>query len=286
MTMTPSGGIQELIHVLPPTTSRYPARLEALDKAIELYPDEENLYFLKVVVDAQAMLFDSLAKDHFQFNDTAPFLQKRAEEFALFKELVTKMIRFFEEQISPLPEQLETIFTELKALPENSLKTMYEALLVLDIEEIPAEFRLFLSASLQVLLHKAATTLEVEKDYLLTEREHCPCCQMPANASVIDNEDGGLRYLYCSFCETKWHFVRSQCTECVSNKNLFQTDLEEEDFLMTAEVCDECKTYLKYLDRTENSDADPFIEGFLSLPLDFALAEADYKTYGINPYLL
>lgn len=284
--MTPSGGIQELIHVLPPKTSHYPTRLTALDRAIELYPDEENLYFLKVIVDAQAALFESMESATFTFNSDAPFLQNPAVLFPQFKALVHQMVGFFEENVTPLPEQLERIFMELKDLSDNSLKEMFEALLTLNIEEIPAEFRLFLSASLQVLLHKAATELNVDKEYLLTEREVCPCCQMPATVSVIDNEDGGLRYLYCSFCETKWHFVRSQCTECVSNKNLFQTGVEEEDFLMTAEVCDECKTYLKYLDRTENSEADPFIEGFLALPLDLALAEAGYKTYGINPYLL
>lgn len=294
MSMIPTGGIKEIIRVLPPKDSYYPFRLQALQKALDNDPNSPVIPFLMKVVHAQESAFQALKskKATFNFQEKEPFFvmdeamlqcfQQTAITFceALKARIETKNSSDYSEILKAV-NALNTVLTD-----KDKVQQYFQDIITLDLEAIPAHQRLFLLASMQVTLHFAATNLKVDDQYLLEAHDLCPCCKMPAISSVIDNSEGGLRYLYCSFCETKWHVVRSTCTECASNKSLFQTTMEALDSPMSAEVCGECNTYLKFLDRTKTLIADPFIEDLLTLTITIKLTDKDFHTFGLNPYFV
>lgn len=294
MTMIPTGGIQEIVHVLPPKGSFYPYRLKAIEKALAKDPKSPALPFLAIIVKAQETTFNTLKAQYttHDFQKEEPFIIMNDSMLERFQTAIETLISSLEEHFKiDANIDASTILSALDALRITTLDLpkihqIFEAILTLDLDQIEADQRLFLLAAMQVTLHFEATNLSVEKSYLLQARDLCPCCKMPAISSVLDNSEDGLRYLYCSFCETKWHVVRSQCTECLSNESLFQSKIEALESPMSAEVCDECHTYLKFLDRTKTLIADPFIEDLLTLPLAIKLGEEDYKTYGLNPYFV
>lgn len=297
MTMKPTGGIEKIIPILPPKGSYYPYRLKAIEKTIIKQPEAHFLPFIQSVVKAQEAAYQALKKDHplspivvnNDKNVSAPFLSVDQSIAPLYKQALLTMI----ETLLVDPEINDEIKTHLIALQaeinqqdEALITEYYQRLIALEFNDLPQHQRLFLATALQVLLHFDASRIQVDEDYLLRNKELCPCCNMPAISSVLDNSDNGLRYLYCSFCETKWHVVRGQCTECHSNKSLYQSKIEALDRPIYAEVCDECHTYLKTVDRTKTLIADPFIEDILTLPLSLRLSEDEYQTFGLNPYLI
>ena len=302
MTNIPVGGIKEIIQILPPKGSHYPYRQKVLKEAIKNHPDMTALPFLLHIVTAQESAFQQLAslnsteKKKIPPQETPPFIAITNETLTQFqvalKTICQKLKLIFTQEIDGTADHsyhnilsiIETI--EEKSQDQVALKTLLQQLLTLELDKITAKERIFLLAALQVTLHHAATQLEIDKNYQLKERDLCPCCKMPTISSVLDNSEDGLRYLYCSFCETKWHVVRGQCTECMSNKSLYQQRIEGDKSPIYAEVCDECHTYLKVTDRTKTLLADPFVEDLLTLPLSIRLTEENYQTFGINPYLL
>ncbi len=297
MTMKPTGGIEKIIPIIPPKGSYYPYRLKAIEKAIAKQPEAHFLPFIRSVVKAQEAAYQALKKDHplspivaNNANDTkTPFLSVDQALAPLYQQALLTMIEMLlvdPEINDEIKSHLIALQTEIKQQGLSLITEYYQKLIALEFNELPQHQRLFLVTALQVLLHFEASSVEVNEDYLLRDKELCPCCHMPAISSVLDNSDNGLRYLYCSFCETKWHVVRGQCTECSSNKSLYQSKIEELDRPLYAEVCDECQTYLKTVDRTKTLIADPFIEDILTLPLSLRLSEDEYQTFGLNPYLI
>ncbi len=294
MTMTPTGGIKEIIAVIPPKGNHYPFRLQAINTALKNTPDSPVLPFLQALVSAQNVTYSALEKHYttHHFQDEEPFIVMDEEIVRRFQNagitFLTELHSILEKtesmQYAAVITTLETLKDELHN--EAKATQYFKEVLALNLEAISAEKRLFVLAIMQTTLHFEAAHLTVDKQYILKNRELCPCCKMPAISSVLDNTEDGLRYLYCSFCETKWHVVRSQCTECVSNKSLFQSKIEELESPMSAETCDECHTYLKFLDRTKKIMTDPFIEDLLTLPLAIKLHSDEYKTHGFNPYLV
>lgn len=44
---------------------------------------------------------------------------------------------------------------------------------------------------------------------------HCRVCgASPCGSVVLGGDRGGLRYLHCSLCESRWHMVRARCSCC------------------------------------------------------------------------
>lgn len=294
MSTIPTGGIKEIIRVIPPKGNHYPFRMQALQKAIHQDPDSPVLPFLMTVVSAQESVFNKLQASALtlEFEAAEPFFVMNEAMLELFHKTATA---FCETLITNITLKESSDYSEiLKALQSLTIKLQdlekvqqfFQSIITLDLEALPAHQRLFLLAAMQVTLHFAATNLEIDKNYQLQENDLCPCCKMPAVSAILDNSEDGLRYLYCSFCETKWHVVRSTCTECQSNKSLFQTKIEAIESPMSAEVCDECHTYLKFHDRTKTLISDPFIEDLITFPLAIKLADRNYQTFGLNPYFV
>ncbi len=294
MIQTPAGGVKEIIRVLPPKGSHYPFRQKVLEKALNQDPDSPVLPFLMKVVKAQESAYQVLQASNEipEFQSEEPFIVMNDVIFHSFQRAIKQFCITLAElthtknscDYSEIIKAIDSLATNLE--DQHKTEQFFHDILTLDLEALPSHQRLFLLAAMQVTLHFAASKLTVADDYIIQEKELCPCCKMPAISAVLDNAEDGLRYLYCSFCETKWHVVRSICTECNSNKSLFQATLEPLESPMSAEVCGECRTYLKFLDRTKTLLADPFIEDLLTLPLAIKLDDKNYQTFGLNPYFV
>lgn len=283
--MIPTGKIEAIIPVMPPRDQHFANRISELEKALKAHPGEPNLIFLKTLVEAEQNSFRKMDQFTFETNEKVPFFKSLDHYEEALNIALETTARFLQADL--INDKVKAAIDTLLSLDNATRLNYFKAAHELNMDDVPAEYRLFIFSALHTVLYKIATTLKVADDYLLLDKSLCPCCQSPAISSVIDADDNGLRYLVCSLCETKWHHVRSQCTHCKSSKDIQLISIDEEDLKATAETCGECNVYLKHIDRTKKDDRskDPFIEDLLTLALDLALNEENFQRLTINPYL-
>jgi FdhE protein len=108
---------------------------------------------------------------------------------------------------------------------------------------------------------------------------------MSAVASIVRGSApyAGYRYLCCGLCESQWHRVRAQCTECGSSKNVAYQLIEEGPPAVRAETCDDCRVYRKIVLQELDPLVDPLADDLASLALDLLLSEAGFERAGANP---
>jgi FdhE protein len=105
----------------------------------------------------------------------------------------------------------------------------------------------------------------------------CPVCgNFPGLATL---EEKGERWLFCSFCWTKWHVQRIFCAFCENEDqqtlHYFYTETESE---YRVDTCDKCKNYLKTVDlRKIERVFYPPLEQVSTLHLDMKAGEMGYQ---------
>lgn len=113
----------------------------------------------------------------------------------------------------------------------------------------------------------------------------CPLCgSAPQMAQLRD--EGGKRYLQCSFCGCQWRCERVACPYC-SNKafdSLHYLYSEAEE-AYRVDLCDHCKGYLKTVD-SRKLDYEPFLdlEDVITMHLDILALEKGYRRPIITPW--
>lgn len=128
-----------------------------------------------------------------------------------------------------------------------------------------------------------AATLPVPQSAIETT---CPLCGGAPVASIVHLvEQSGLRYLHCSLCETEWHVVRSQCSNCGASGEVSYWSIDTEDSSAKAESCGSCNTYLKVFTEKADNSPEPVADDLASLALDFHMEEEGFARSGINPFL-
>jgi formate dehydrogenase maturation protein FdhE len=53
---------------------------------------------------------------------------------------------------------------------------------------------------------------------------------------------------------------------------------------MSAETCDECRSYAKVLYQAQDPDVDPVADDLATLGLDLLVAEADWARHALSPF--
>jgi FdhE protein len=116
----------------------------------------------------------------------------------------------------------------------------------------------------------------------------CPVCGSPALASVlrIDVPAPGSRYLHCALCDAEWLLPRGQCSHCETREKVAYLHQEGASEAVKAEVCDECRTYLKIYNAEKDPLVDPVADDLATLALDVALDEAGYERGGPNLFFI
>lgn len=181
------------------------------------------------------------------------------------------------------PEPLRSVLAELGELSPAELERLADAVLRTEYDPAQAARLPFVAAALQVYWTWMAAQPAVADLARLDVPGVCPCCGSLPVASVIHTGPyAGSRYLHCSLCNTEWNLVRVNCSACGETDKVSYRFIEGQE-TVRAEVCDDCKSYLKVVHRDKNSAADPVADDLATLALDILVDEAGYVRSGPNP---
>ena len=166
-------------------------------------------------------------------------------------------------------------------------QAMFAAVLA---DAVPVEAvaeHIFAAAALQVVAAGRSALLDPALPQPVADGV-CPCCGGPpvASAVVADLHVEGVRYVQCSLCAAQWNHVRVKCVSCGSTKGIAYQEIEGIADTIKAETCDECRTYVKILNRRKAPELEPVADDVASLGLDLLVTEAGWRRAGVNPFLL
>lgn len=179
-------------------------------------------------------------------------------------------------------------------------------------DAIPADSpapHLFAAAAAQVVMARAAAGLAADR-LVPIATGICPACGgRPVSSRVVEVQGvEGARYACCATCATEWNEVRVKCLCCGSTKGIGYRGLDtgegpppeepavprlgagskalEAEATVKAEVCDECKSWVKILYANRNPSLDPVADDVASLGLDMRMRETEWRRAGVNPWLV
>jgi len=202
-------------------------------------------------------------------------------------------------------DDLHDITRQVRARSANGVAATLERVLALDVPALEsladrvlagttldddAAFVPFVGAALQVYFARLAASLDVADVDHCDVPGICPVCASRPVASVvrIGGEQANLRYLICSLCATEWNLARIKCTACDTDKGVQYLSLTRDesekatDSPIRAEVCDECKSYLKIFYQDKDPRVEPNADDLATLALDILVDEQGYGRSGPN----
>ncbi len=189
-------------------------------------------------------------------------------------------------------EQVREHCKALAAASPEMLESLADKVLRNEFYGLESGLLPYVAAALQVYWTALAAALGVEHIAMLDVPGVCPCCGSLPVASVVRvaPEINNLRYLHCSLCNTEWHLVRAKCAVCDATGKVGLRQLEGSNLAnaeaMRAEICDDCKSYLKILYQEKAVDGDPVADDLATLALDILVDEAGYARAGPNLLLV
>lgn len=121
--------------------------------------------------------------------------------------------------------------------------------------------------------------------YSNDEHRHCPLCNCaPSGSVILGDARGGLRYLHCSLCESRWHMVRAKCTCCGGGEHVDYWSIDDQNASIKIETCGDCIGYLKILYTERDTTAELIADDLASVLLDFEAERMGFLRTGINPF--
>src|SRR5262249_19011105 len=142
----------------------------------------------------------------------------------------------------------------------------------------------FLAAALQVHWVARAAALGAAAFGKLDVPNLCPVCGSLPVASVLSMDPvPGVRYLHCSLCCSDWRLSRGVCTQCDAPRDkvaYFHVETGSES--VKAEACEECRGYLKIVNRERDPLVDPVADDLATLALDLLMDESGYQRASPN----
>jgi len=183
-----------------------------------------------------------------------------------------------------LPPEARNVLSALAAAPVDSLESAASNLLAGAYAEVDAGWAPFIAGALQVYWARMALQLAEAGFSPGVRYGLCPVCGSHPVASVVrvGGAAQGLRYLVCSLCASEWHAVRVKCSACASTKGISYLGIEGASEAIKAEVCDECKTYLKIFYLEKDTQLVPAADDLATLTLDMLVDERGYNRVGPN----
>jgi FdhE protein len=116
-------------------------------------------------------------------------------------------------------------------------------------------------------------------------RGECPLCGSVPQMALLRDE-GGKRYLQCSFCGCQWRWERIACPSC-NNKAMDSLHYlySEEEEAYRVDLCDQCKGYIKTVD-ARKLDYEPYLdlEDIVTIHLDILAMEKGYRRSASTPW--
>lgn len=192
------------------------------------------------------------------------------------------------EMLPLVPAAVAGVIRELMALTPEQQAAYGNSLRQGHLSDVPAQYSLFLWAALSAYwAHWAPMVISRMDIAAVKQTALCPVCGSHPVASVIREEPReGLRYLHCSLCETQWHYVRAQCTNCDDAKQLSLWAFDDHQANIRIETCDHCHGYTKMLFVAKDPRMEVVADDLASLGLDSQLSDKGYSATTLNPLLL
>lgn len=186
-----------------------------------------------------------------------------------------------------MPDLARAALARAVAAGPEARQAMFAAVLA---DAVPVEAvaeHIFAAAALQVVAARRSARLDPTLPHPVADGI-CPCCGGPPVASTVvaDLNVEGVRYVQCSLCAAQWNHVRVKCVSCGSTKGIAYQEIEGIADTIKAETCDECRTYVKILNRRKDPNLEPVADDVASLGLDLLVTEAGWHRAGVNPLLL
>ena len=144
----------------------------------------------------------------------------------------------------------------------------------------------FVAAAMQVHFARLAAQLD-PKSLAPVGDGVCPACGGAPSATLVVGwkRADGTRFCSCALCGTLWNYVRAKCTLCGSTSNISLREVAGSDGTIKAEVCGDCRGYVKVLYQQKNPELDPIADDVASLALDLLMRETDVRRGAVNPFL-
>lgn len=157
-------------------------------------------------------------------------------------------------------------------------------------DRIPADGaapHLFAAAAVQIHLARLAATLDADA-LVPVHVGICPACGGRPVSSMVMGRQGveNVRYAVCAGCATQWNEVRVKCLCCGSTKGISYSSVGVAEATVKAEVCAECRGWVKIFHQTRNPSLDPVADDVGSLGLDILMKDTGFRRGGFNPYLV
>lgn len=186
-----------------------------------------------------------------------------------------------------MPAEAKTALTHVKGAQRSARDMMVHNVLA---DAIPFEAlaeHVFVAAVVQVHFARLAAKLDSKS---LADIGHgiCPSCGGAPSSTMIVGWTGadGTRFCSCATCATLWNYIRVQCTLCGSNKKIQYQEVEGYEGQIKAEICEDCRGYVKMMYQQKNRDIDPVADDVATLGLDILIQELGFKRGGVNPFLI
>mgnify|MGYP000650928468 CR=1 FL=1 len=273
------------------------------------HPMRDYLLFMADVADAQhtvlgvsrpvALPSETRLREAAQAGEAPLALPRWALDAAWQQELQDLLVQLR----PPAASQTAAVLAGLQAAAPDELNQQAERLLCgimlrLDLATAP-----LIGAALQVYWTRLVAQTQAtfpQTAFAPTDNARlCPCCGSPPVASVVrlGSEEGSLRYLHCTLCQTEWHLVRIKCSHCESTKGIHYQELAPADEAppsarplakgaVRAECCDMCGHYLKIVAMDKDPHVDPVADDLATVALDLLLSETGKQRHGVNYMLL
>lgn len=185
-----------------------------------------------------------------------------------------------------MPEPARLALSAVVAADAADRRWLLTNILSDTIPEDSAAPHLFAAAAVQVHMARLAATLD-PKALQPVGTGLCPACGgRPASSSVLGAQGvENLRYAACACCSSQWNAVRVTCLCCGSTKGISYRSVETAEATVKAEVCGECKSWVKILYQVKNASLDPVADDVGSLGLDMKMRDTGFRRGGFNPFL-
>lgn len=283
----PSGGIEKIEPLLlPRLDGLYAARSARLLTLANEHPMADYLRFIAGIARAQQQALERLplpatANARLQLNDNlAPLATRQLQRDPYWQQLLQVLL---EQLQADAPAPAQPVLAKLRSSSAEQLEVLADDLLAGRFEQVGSGRALFLWSALSLYWAQLAARLPLQASAGLGEnRQLCPVCAQAPSASVII---GGLRYLHCSLCESRWHMVRLKCSNCEQTGKLDYWSLESKDATLKAESCGDCHSYLKVLYLDRDRELEVIADDLATLALDAEVEREGFARSGPNPFL-
>lgn len=272
----------------------YPHRAKRLRALMADHAMKDYLSFAADIVDAQNILLQNQPFKPDAAHEplvvdwrTAPLSKRSYPRDSYWLAVLDALLN----HLMTLPQYREGIIGQaIKRLRETDAPTKEKAanlLLAGDVTAAGSDGAPFYWAALSLYwaqLARAYKLNTVEEPGV--ERHLCPVCGSEPVASVITlGPPDGLRYLHCNLCETQWHYVRAQCSNCEQSGKVEYWALNDKDAAVKTESCADCHSHLKVIYQNKDLSLDPVADDLASLALDALMEEKGFDRSTINPFL-